>query len=493
MTDPSQLSARQQELLARELERRKAAVVQPIQPRPPGEPPPLSLAQRRLWFLDRIAPGRATYNATLTMRIEGPLHVDTLRVALDLVVRRHEALRTVGVDVDGEPVGKLLDEGARWRSRDIDEAELPSALAADAREPFDLTADVMLRGSLYRLGPDRHVLILVMHHIACDGWSRGVLFDEIAEIYNAAVEGRAPRLPELKVQYGDYAKWQVQQLSGSRASRSDEFWRKELEGADVVLDLPVDFPRAGAHEHLGERVAMDGEPGSGDAFRALARGERTTYFMAMMAATGALLSSLSGQEDVVLGSPVANRQQPELEGLIGFFVNTLILRVRLEGDLTFRELLGRCRTTALACLAHQDTPLDRVVEVVNPRRVPGRNPLFQVNFRMQGKAPPPPQLTGLVVTRMLTDTGSARFDLAVGVNDEPGALRGYIEYTSSLFRATTAQALQATFVDLVAWVTAEPDVRLSVLRPRVQEAFATHKQTREAAAAPAARSIRRRS
>jgi non-ribosomal peptide synthetase component F len=238
---------------------------------------------------------------------------------------------------------------------------------------------------------------------------------------------------------------------------------------------------------------MDGRPGSGDALRELAKQERCTYFMAILATTGALLSAITGADDVVFGSPVANRQQPELEPLVGFFVNTVIVRVRLVGDPTFRELLARCRTAALGSLAHQETPLDRVVEVVNPKRAPGRNPLFQVNLRMQGVAPPPPQLSGLVVTRMRTDTGAARFDLAFGVNDQPGALRGYVEFSSSLFRASTAEALQATYRDLVDLVVAEPDIPLSALRGRVSELFETHKRAMEAASVPQTRSIRRRS
>lgn len=492
MTDASGLTAEQKALLTRELERRRAAAGRPILPRPTGEEPPLSPAQRRLWFLDQMAPGQATYNATLTMRIEGPLDVEALHHALDLVVERHEALRTVGVDVGGQPVGRLLDTAAAWSLEEVDDADVATVLAAAARRPFDLTADVMLRAHVYRLGQEHHVLMLVMHHIACDGWSRGVIFSEVTEAYNAAHEGRPHTLAPLLIQYGDYAKWQLETLSPERQRRSDEFWLKELDGADVVLDLPTDFPRASASNNLGKRIPMDGVPASGDALRALARAERATFFMATMAATGTLLSSVCGPDDVVLGSPVANRQQPELEGLIGFFVNTVILRVRLEGDPTFRELLARCRTAALGSLAHQDTPLDRVVELVNPRRASGVNPLFQVNLRMQGIAPPPPQLAGLTVTRMLTETGSARFDLALGLVDQPDAIRGYVEYASSLFRRTTADALQATFLELVDLVVADPDAPLSTVRSRVRDSFAERRVALVTAHAPRARSIRRR-
>jgi hypothetical protein len=483
------LSETKRALLAAELAKRRAAAAASaaISPRPVGQPPELSVAQRRLWFLDQIAPGRPTYNATLTLRMIGTLDVEALRRALDLIVERHEALRTVGVNVGGAPQGRLLDTGVRWRFAEVCADDLSAALRADASEPFDLSADVMLRASVYRIEPQNHVLILVLHHIACDGWSRGVLFDEIAEIYNADIQGREPQLRRLAIQYGDYARWQNETAANGRFQRDEAFWQEELEGAELILELPSDFPRTGAAASTGERVLMGGAPGSGDALRTLARSEGATFFMAMLAAGGAFLSALTGQEDVVLGSPVANRPRPELEGLIGFFVNTLILRVRLHDDPTFRELLRRCRQTAIACLAHQEMPLDRLVELVNPVRAQGRNPLFQVNFRMQGPAPNPPQLDGLSVTRMSTPTGASRFELAFGLVDEPGAVSGYLEYSHNLFRRSTVEAWQAAFLDLIAHVTADPDLRMSELAPAVLGDVTRHRDTAAAAAAAAAR------
>lgn len=481
-----QLSADKRALLARELARRRAGAAA-ITARPRGDPPPLSLAQRRLWLLDRMSPGQPTYNATLTIRLEGALDAGALHAALDTVVERHESLRTVGVEHDGVPEGRLLDRGVRWRTAVTDETGLPQLLRADAREPFDLSTDVMLRASLYRVHAELHVLILVLHHIASDGWSRGVLFGELTEAYNAHVERREPQLRPLAIQYGDYAKWQHDAVASGRMLRHEEFWRQELAGADFVVNLPYDLTPDGAQDHLGERIAMDGPPGSGDAIRLLGRAEGATFFMAMLAASGALLFCLTEQEDIVLGSPVANRQRPELEGLIGFFVNTVVLRVRLGGDPSFRELLRRCRQTAISCLAHQDMPFDRLVEIINPRRISGRNPLFQVNYRMQGIAPPPPQLTGLKVSRMLTETGTARFNLALGVVDQPDALRGYIEYSSSLFRPSTPTIWQAELVNIVVWAAQDPEIKMSVLRRRV---LADLERARAAVAARSAQSRR---
>ncbi len=487
-----QLSPDKRALLAAELAKRRASAqaATRIAARPAGTPPELSLAQRRLWLLDRMSPGRATYNATMTMRIVGTLDTEILRASLDQLVHRHEALRTVGVDIDGAPRAHVIDTGVRWQQSDADETTLPQHLRDDASEPFDLGADVLLRAHLYRLAEHQHVLILTTHHIATDGWSRDVLFAELTQAYNDRIAGREPILPELPVQYGDYARWQNEALERGLFARHGDYWRAELDGAELVLDLPTDFARTGTVAHEGSRIAMDGAPGSGDALRRLARIERATFFMAMIAAGGAFLSSLTDQDDIVLGSPVANRQQPELERLIGFFVNTVIFRVRLHGDPTFRELLQRCRRTVIESLAHQDMPFDRLVELINPVRVAGRNPLFQVNFRMQGIAPPPPQLTGTTVTRMVTETGASRFELAFGIVDQPDAVRGYLEHSSVLFRRNTVDAWQASFVDLVARVVDDPEQRMSQLRPLVR-ADVERRRDQELSASPKGRNIRR--
>jgi hypothetical protein len=467
-----ELSPEKRALLERELAKRRGRLAVPmIRPRGPDEPLLLSLAQRRLWFLDQASPGRATYNATLTMRLVGDLDVAALRWALDEITTRHESLRTVGINVGGQPRAELLDAGVRWRHVRLqaDETDLSERLAADAREPFDLSRDVMLRAALYTVSTREHVLILVLHHMASDGWSRGVLFSELSALYNARVAGLPSPLTPLPIQYGDYARWEVELIESGRQEADLEFWREQLAGTDLVLNLPTDRPRPRLQEHRGNRIAMDGSPGSGDALRDLARAEGATYFMALMAASGVFLHGLTGQEDFLLGSPVANRQLPELELLIGFFVNTVLFRVRMSGDPSFRQLLRRCRETAIACLAHQQVSLDRLVEIANPKRHPGRNPLFQVNYRMQGVAPPPPQLTGVTATRLLTETGSARFDLALGYIDGPGALRGYIEYDEALFDRSTAEQWQAAMTELVDALLADPDAPLRAHRAVVEQ------------------------
>jgi hypothetical protein len=305
---------------------------------------------------------------------------------------------------------------------------------------------------------------MVLHHIASDGTSRGVLFDELSALYNAFVAGRPSPLPDLPIQYGDYALWQEEWLRGDVLRREVDWWREQLVGASTLLELPTDRPRPDVQEFTGARLPFTVPSDVSAATKDLGRRQRATLFMTILAALGALLHLESGQDDILIGSPIANRQRTETEPLIGFFVNTLLLRVRLQGDPTFRELVGRARENAVGAYAHQDMPFEKLVETLRPRRHPGRNPLFQVNYRMQGPPPPPPQLADLVTTRISTDPGLARFDLALGIVDTPEELRGYFEYDAALFEPRTAERLVEDFRRLLARVVAQPDLRLSELR-----------------------------
>jgi hypothetical protein len=487
------LSEAKRALLERELAKRRRRLATPtIRPSRADEPPVLSQAQRRLWFLDRMSPGQATYNATLTMGLDGDLDPDALHWALDEIVRRHETLRTVGVDDGGgQPSAVVLDTGIGWQYDDLrdiggeQQEELKQRLRADARQPFDLQRDVLLRAHLYRRSDDGHVLILVLHHIASDGWSRGILFSELAALYNARVAGDPYPLAPLAIQYSDFARWQDELIASGGEDADIEFWRNHLAGADLVLDLPTDRARPSVPSSTGERVGLEGGPESGDELRALARSEGATLFMALLAVSGVFLKSLTGQDDFLVGSPIANRTLPELEGLIGFFVNTLVLRIPMSGDPTFRELLRRCRESAIASLAHQNVSFDRLVEAINPKRIPGRNPLFQVNYRMQGVAPPTPELIGVRSFRLLTETGTARFDLALGFVDQSGSLRGYIEFNDALFDRETAEHWQSLLVELTAMLVSRPDDPLSVSCAVISDAVAARRQQRQAAAAGA--------
>ncbi|WP_375503864.1 condensation domain-containing protein [uncultured Jatrophihabitans sp.] len=484
------------ELLRRELERRKAAAGgrTEIRRRPAGSAPILSLAQERLWVLDQMFPGRSTYNATMTMRLEGQLHVDALRAALTHVVARHEALRTViRRDAEGRPQAQLLAPtiGCPWDQSDLraEPGSVDARLAAAALEPFDLAHDVLLRAHLCRVSDTVHVLMLVTHHIATDGWSRTPLFEELTEFYNAAVEDREAKVADLPVQYSDYAAWQRALVGSDHFDRVVDFWRDEIAGADLLLELPVDRPRPVERQFTGRRLAFD-DPRLGEDMRALGRQASATPFMTYLALTATMLHALTGQTDFLLGSPSANRERPETAPLIGFFVDTIILRVRLDGDPTFTEVIGRARTAVLRSLGNP-VPLDKLVEALRPRRVPGVNPLFQVNYRMQGAAPPTPALSGLTSTRMFTDTGTSRFDLAFGFVDTPGPLRAYFEYDGALFDETTVQAWADTLLILTAAVVGEPTRRLSELTALAGDELRRRRPAPAVAAAPARRAIRR--
>jgi hypothetical protein len=457
-------------------------------PRGPDDPLVLSFSQQQLWFLQQWNRDGSAYNASLNLRLDGVLDEEALRRSFQTIVDRHETLRTVVVDDDGIPTARLLvDPVFSFHEVDLTggppapDLEIEDAVRTIVRIPFDLSRDLMIRVGLIRLAADARVICMTLHHIACDGWSRGILFDELTALYEGFVTGHPPSLPELPVQYGDFALWQQGWLTGDVLKGEIEFWRDELAGSDFILDLPTDLPRPEVLTFVGGRLGFVIPPEVAEGLRTLGREERATIFMVMHAATGALLHGLTGQEDFLVGSPVGNRRWPETEPLIGFFVNTLLLRLRMTGDPTFRQLVQRCRETAVSCYAHQDIPFERIVQALRPKRHSDRNPLFQVNLRMQGPAPAPPTLPGLTATRVSVAFGSSRFDLALGFVDAPGTLDGYVEYNSALFHEDTVSSWMSGFVDLLGAAIRNPDQPLSDLvvgvrtrvRPRSDHADAS--------------------
>lgn len=470
------LSPEKRALLERQLLQRRANEAQKsgsdakLRRRGPDEPLLLSNAQQQLWFLQQWQRDGSAYNATLNLRLDGDLDEDALRRSFQTILDRHETLRTLVVDDDGVPRAQLVEDAAfSFYEVNLSSGPPPSEddIARTVRAvvllPFHLGTDLMMRVGLIRISPTSRVICMVLHHIACDGWSRSILFDELTALYNGFVTGQAIELPELPAQYGDFALWQQGWLTGDVLRKEVAFWREELAGADLVLELPVDHPRPDVLSFEGGRLGFVVPAAIADRMRQIGREERATIFMVVHAATGALLHGLTGQEDFLVGSPVGSRRWPETEPLIGFFVNTLLLRLRMRGDPSFRELVRRCRETAVSCYAHQDVPFERVVQAVRPKRSPNRNPLFQVNLRMQGPAPAPPVLPKLTATRVSVGLGSSRFDLALGFVDAPGDLGGYVEYNSALFDEGSIDAWMRAFVDMLAAACAEPDTPLSTL------------------------------
>ncbi|MCY1078721.1 non-ribosomal peptide synthetase [Archangium lansingense] len=427
---------------------------------------PLSFAQQRLWFLDQLEPGSSAYNMPAALRLSGSLHVSSLQRSLSELLRRHESLRTSFRDTDGQPT-QLISPAEAFSLPVVDlsahasqEAETRRLAEQDARAPFDLSRGPMLRATLVRLSDSEHVLLLNMHHIASDGWSMGVLVREVAALYEAFCAGRPSPLPELPVQYADYSVWQRSWLQGEALDAQLAWWRKHLEGAPAMLELPTDRPRPAARSYRGavQMVTLSRE--LSESLRALGRREGVTPFMLLLAAFQVLLSRYSGQDDISVGSPIAGRRVAELEGLIGFFVNTLVLRTRLSGGSSFREVLARVKESTLGAFAHQDIPFEKLVEELSPERSLGHSPLFQVMFALANVPTGEFQLPGLTLRQEEQGSTTTKFDLSFTLGESPDGFGGTLTYNTDLFDAATAARMMRHFQVLLETIAARPDTAL---------------------------------
>lgn len=466
------LSAAKRALLEHRLASRRVKARPTIPRREPNEPVPLSFAQWRLWFLDQLRPGAHAWNTPVVERLVGRVDYAALRRALTIVVQRHATLRTTFIASRGVPQPVVAPSSEvelgvvdlRAVAQERRDAEVRRLVDREVRRPFDLLRDLMVRAQLLRTGEEDHVLVLVAHHIACDGWSKGLLVSELSTVYDALCAGVEPALAELGIEYADFAVWQRRVLTGDTLARLVSYWRARLAGHVPSIELRTDHPRPARQAFRGaiERLALPADVV--DAGSALGREQGATLFMTMMAAFKALLHAHTGQEDLLVGSPAAMRNLPELEALIGFFANTLVYRTDLSGRPSFRELLVRVRETALGALAHQDLPFEKIVEAVNPPRDASRNPLVQVNLRVEGREPEL-SLHGLRSERLVIDPGIARFDLAIELAPTDDGLEGYLEYDSALFDRPTAVAFTRDFVDVLEAAIASPDAPLVEVAP----------------------------
>ncbi len=431
---------------------------------------PLSFAQERLWFLDRLEPGSPAYNLPGAVRLEGRLEPAPLARALTEIVRRHEALRTRFVSGAERPA-QVVDAAKAVPLPEVDLAGLPADLREaealrlrrqEALRPFDLERSPLLRAALLRLAGEAWICLLTQHHIASDGVSVGVLIEEMSALYAAFLAGEPSPLPEPPVQYVDYAIWQRRWLQGDALAGELAWWRAHLDGAPTVLELPTDHPRPAMASSAGgrERLEIPAEPRG--ALEELGRREGATLFMTVLAGLSGVLSRYADPPELLLGSPVAGRSRRELEGLIGFFVNTLALRVSLDGDPPFRELLGRVREETLAALAHQDLPFERLVEELAPERGLDRNPLFQVVLAVQ-ESVPELRLPGLALRRLEPEGETAKFDLNLDLAPAGEGLAGGIEYRRDLFEPATIQRLAAHLVTLLSAAAADAERPVSSL------------------------------
>ncbi|HEU4556775.1 MAG TPA: condensation domain-containing protein, partial [Longimicrobium sp.] len=454
-----------------------------IVPRAHRDGAPLSFAQERLWFVDRLEPGSAVYNVSVARRLGGPLDEATLERALGEIVRRHEALRTTFREMDGSPVQVIAPSGSftlpvedlSGLSEADREAEVRRRATEEAMRPFDLAAGPLFRAVLLRLDEERRVLLLSMHHIVSDGWSLGVFFRELSPLYMAYREGRESPLPELAVQYADYAVWQREQLRGEVLERQLSYWRERLAGAPELVELPNDHPRPAARTFRGavERIELPGE--LLERLRALRRSERATLYMVVLSAFQVLLSKYSGSGDIVVGSPIAGRTRDEVAGLIGFFVNTLVLRTDLGGDPSFREVLRRVQEVTLGAYEHQELPFEKLVAELKPERSLSHSPLFQVSFSLDDM-----EESGSGAAESSTESGSgaaesstegvdtgfahAKFDLTLALVATRQGLRGGLEYSTDLFERGTIVRMVGHLERVLEQVVADADVRLSKLQ-----------------------------
>ena len=443
----------------------------PILPAPREGDLPLSFAQRRLWFLHQLEPDNPVHNIAAAVRIEGALDAVALGRALSEIVRRHEALRTAFAAEGSEPAQVIRPaESLALPCEDLSalpaaarEAAARDAARALARQPFDLERGPFLRAALVRLGAHEHDLVLALHHIAADGGSLAVLVRELGALYAAFVDGRPSTLPEPPVQYADFARWQREWLTEETLAPGIAFWRERLGGERPALELPADRPRPAVLSYRGAHVERLVPAPLVTRLEELARGAGATLFMTLLAGFEGLLHRVTGAEDMAVGSPIAGRTRVELEGLIGVFINNLVLRTSAAGEPTFRELLARVRATALAAYAHQEVPFERLVDELQPERDLSRSPLFQVMFVGQNAPLGRLELPGLALTPREVDLGIARFDLSLAMGEADGGWLGTWKFSTDLFDPATMHRLARHLEALLQAAAAEPDRPLARL------------------------------
>ncbi|MFY1652856.1 amino acid adenylation domain-containing protein [Solwaraspora sp. WMMB762] len=450
----------------------------PVPRAPRDEPLPLSFVQERIWFLHQLQPGSSNYNVPRALRLRGQVDLETVTAALAELEVRHEILRTVFPDIDGEPVQVILEPKGipvaladrRDLPADDRDAWLDDFVRAAGQEPFDLVTGPLLRVTLVRLADDEYVLVVVEHHLIHDGWTQGVFLRDFLELYEARSVGREPNLPHLPVQYADFAVWQRQQMQGERLESLLAFWRDRMAGAPPVLDLPTDRPRPRKMTSRGgqETLEIDGELARG--LRELGRQQDVTLFMSMFAGFVAVMHGLCGQDDIVLGAGTANRQRPELENLIGMIINTVLLRTDLSGEPSFAELLRRVRETCLDAYAHQDMPFDKLVEQLRPVRSVSHMPLFQVMFSFLDTPMPELRLPGVTLEVLDAHNGSAKFDLnaviiphaeqrfqdGATVSGVDETITVLLEYNADLFDASTVAGILEQYENVLRAMVVEP-------------------------------------
>ncbi len=432
--------------------------------RDPASPVPLSSSQQRLWFLHHLDDGRASYNIPAVLRMTGLLDVAALEKAVQNIIVRHENLRTRFVEQDGQPAA-VIDKELSWNLEQLDLRNLDSSerdglsmsrAAEFIRKPFDLSKESPLRALLITIEADNHLLVASMHHIISDGWSMGVMVRELTEHYLAAKNGTTARMAPLAVQYADFAQWQQKWLESGELDRQLPYWRSSLADAPPMATFPTDFVRPPAEGPKGRRSRILIPKPLVAELEKLSREQNVTLFMLLFAAFLVLLYRYTGQEDLVVGTPSANRNRSELHPIIGFFVNNLVMRAKLDGNPTFVELLARIREVTLGAYDHQDVPFEKLVQALRPVRALDHSPLFQTMFSFQNFPFDDLELPGLTISPVEMDCGTARFDLTVEIYPRNGEMQAFFEYKTDLYLPETIAALQRHLMLLLENVVAHP-------------------------------------
>ena len=421
------------------------------------------------WFLDQLVAGSPVYNIARAFRLHGPLDLPALIQSIDEIVRRHEVLRTTFAVVDDQPVQVIVPSLTvrvpvveLWDLPALErESEAQRLAVEEAQRPFDLARGPLIRSTLLQLGQEEHILLLTMHHIVSDGWSANILYREIATLYEAFTARQPSPLPELPIQYADFALWQRQWLQGAVLEKHLAYWKEQLRGSPPLLDLPTDRPRPTQQTFRGALCPLHVSAALTRALTALSQQAGATLFMTLLAAFKTFLARYTAQADIVVGSPIANRTRVKLEPLIGCFVNTLVLRTDLSGNPGFWDVLRRVQHTAVEAYAHQDLPFERLVEELRPERTLSHAPLFQVMFAFQNTAPPILRLAHLTVTPFDVAPCTAKFDLTLYMVEEAERLTAMLNYNADLFDAATISRMLRHFQTLLEGIVANPAQRLS--------------------------------
>lgn len=456
-----------------QIKKHKQALIAYLKNQPAHEPPPLkpvsreddiplSFAQQRLWFINQFEEGRdASYNLPWALRLSGTLNIPALQKTFQTIVNRHETLRTTFKTVEGKGVQVIAETlKLEFPVIDVTEDEVPGYLQDNVNHIFDLSAGPLITVRLLKLAEQEHILLINMHHIISDGWSGGVLIREMTALYSAYSKGKPSPLAPLAIQYADFSVWQREWLQGEVLEQQLNYWKQQLEGAPALLELPTDYPRPAQQSHRGAMENLQIPKELSNQIITMARRERVTLFMLLMAAFQVLLSRYSGQTDICVGAPIANRNRQVLSDLIGFFVNTLVIRTRVDNQLTFKDLLQQVKTTAFAAYRYQDLPFEQVIEALNPERSLSYAPLFQVMFALQNMGNEALTFDDLVVSPVQTDTQTAQFDLSLFLSETNEGLTGAIVYNTALFKAATIRQLLCHYQLLLKAIVENPEKKI---------------------------------